>query len=392
MLTAATRLREIEESATVAISDLSRRLRAAGVDVIDLSGGDPDFPTPQHIVAAARDAMDEGFTHYVSSRGIPDLLDAIAHKLKTENGLPLDAPGESILVTPSAKFALAATLLALVNPGDEVIVPTPAWVSYDAMIRLAGGIPVHVPLAPDGFRLDAADMRRALTARTRLILVNSPNNPTGRVLAEPELRAIADVARDANLLVISDEIYERIVFDGAVHRSLGTLPGMFERTVTINGFSKTYAMTGWRLGYLAGPPRIVREVLKVHQHVVTCASSFAMRAGVAALRGPRQSADEMVAAYRERRALAVPLLNAMPGIRCPWPEGTFYLFPGFRFRRPLSSTEFASLLLERAHVAVTPGSAFGKAGEGHIRISLTNGRDWLERALERIRRVLADVD
>jgi aspartate aminotransferase len=388
MRIAAGRARAIHESGTVAAHDRSRRLIEAGVDVADLSGGDPDFPTPEHIVEAAARAMGEGYTHYVSSRGVPALLTAIGEKLVRENSLPIDDPREMILVTPSGKFAAAAAALALIDTGDDVLILDPSFPSFDALVHMAGGRPVHVGLTwENGFRVDEAHLRAALTPRTRGIIVNSPNNPTGRVLSPDEVAAVCAIARDADLLVFSDEIYERITYPGVTHVSLGALSGMFHRTITLNGFSKTYAMTGWRLGYLAGPPDLVREILKVHQHLATCAASFSQVGAVAALRGPQTVVETMVQEYATRRDRVIPALNSLPGVSCPWPEGAFYAFP--RIDGVTNSVELATTLIDDAHVSVTPGAAFGPAGEGHIRLSFANGRERLEAAIERLQRFFA---
>ena len=388
MRTAASRVQTIQESGTVAAHDRSRRLIDAGVEVVDLSGGDPDFSTPDHIVDAATHAMREGYTHYVGSRGVPGLLAAIAEKLVRDNALPVEDPHQMILVTPSGKYAAAAAILALVESGDEVLILDPSFPSFDALVRLAGGQPVHVELQwGEGFSVDESRLRAALSTRTRAIVVNSPNNPTGRVLSQSEAAAIAAVAQEADLLVFSDEIYERITYDRAAHISLGSLPGMFQRTITLNGFSKTYAMTGWRLGYLAAPASFVREILKVHQHLVTCAASFSQVGGLAALRGPQTCVQTMVAEYTARRARLIPTLNNLPGVVCSWPEGAFYAFP--RIEGVGDSAELATTLLEEAHVSVTPGAAFGPAGEGHLRLSFANGRDRLDNAVGRMQEFFA---
>ena len=380
-----TRLGRTEPSATIAVSDRARVLRAQGRDIIALAGGDPDFPTPHHIVEAAEAALRAGDTHYPPSRGRPALIEAIADKLARENGVRVKP--NQVIVTPGAKWALLVALAALVNPGDEVIVLDPAWVSYAPMVGLNDAQPVHVALpAADDYWITEARLRAALTERSKVLLVNSPNNPTGRVLTREEIDAIVRVASEADLYVISDEIYEHLVFDGAVHHSLAAEPGMAERTVIINGFSKAYAMTGWRLGWLAAPEPVASLAMNLHSQGVTSASSFAMAAGVAALTGPQDCIGEMVAAYADRRRFMVEALNAIEGIECEAPDGAFYLFP----RLPnsgLDSVALAERLLEQGDIAAVPGIAFGEAGEGHLRFTIATSMSDLERAADRLAKV-----
>ncbi len=383
----AARVRDLAPSPTIGVSDRARALRAEGVDVIDLGGGDPDFITPQHIRDAAAAAMNAGETHYVASNGTPAFRVAISDKLRRDNGIEVDAK-DGILVTPGAKAALFEAILALVEPGVDILVLDPAWVSYVPMIEMAGGRAVRVALDPDDqFRITHGQLSAAVTPATRGILVNSPNNPTGRVLTRDELDAIAAVAQEHDLLVYADEMYEKIVYDGHQHLSLATLPGMDERTLTFNGLSKAYAMTGWRLGYVAGPVPYVKQIAKVHSHSVTCATSFAQAGGVAALTGPQEFIGEMVAAWDRRRRAVAAGLSAINGITCPLVEGAFYAFADVR-ETGLSSMDLADLLLREAHVAATPGIAFGDAGEGHIRLSFATADDLLERAVERIANLL----
>ena len=379
----ATRVRDLAPSPTLAVSDRARALKAQGIDVIDLGGGDPDFMTPEHVRRAAADAMNAGDTHYVSSSGTPALRQAIAAKLLADNGVPVEANG-GIIVTPGGKQALFEATLALVEPGVDALILEPAWVSYVPMVELAGGNAVPVPLDPDDhFRVTPERLAAALTPASRVLFVNSPNNPTGRVLDDQELDAIVSFAVANDLLVFSDEIYEKILFDGQRHRSIAGLPGMADRTLTFNGFSKAYAMTGWRLGYVAGPPVLIEHIEKVHSHSATCATSFAQTAGVTALTGPQDFIAEMVTAWDRRRRAVCDGLSAIPGVSCPLVEGAFYAFPDVR-GRGMSSSELSDLLLQEAHVAVTPGIAFGAAGEGHVRLSFATSDELLERAVERI--------
>lgn len=381
----AERVRQLRPSPTLAVSDRARALRQQGIDVIDLGGGDPDFPTPTHICQAAADAMFRGETHYVASAGIPELRRAIARKLQAENRIPV-TPDE-IIVTPGGKAALFVSILALVGPGDDVLMFDPGWVSYEPMVLMAGARCLHVPLLPEeNYRVTREAIEAVLTPQTRLMIVNSPNNPTGRVLTREEAEAIVAVAQEHDIVVISDEIYEKIIYDGREHLSLAAFPGMAERTLTVNGFSKAYAMTGWRLGYVAGPAPLIRQIMKVHSHSATCATSFAQWGGVAALEGPQDVIDAMVAAWDRRRRFVTERLNAIPGFRCPLPEGAFYAFPDVS-GTGLSGQEVAQKLIEEAYVGVTPGDAFGASGSGCIRLSFATADELLERALDRIANV-----
>ncbi len=379
----AERMQVMKPSPTLVVSDTARQLTAAGHDVVDLGGGDPDFPTPAHIIQAAAEAMESGFTHYVASSGIPPLRKAIVAKLQRDNGLTYDPNGE-IIVTPGGKAAIAVSLLALVGSGDEVLILDPGWVSYAPATQLADATPVQVPLSPDDNWTITADLlRQYITPHSRVLIFNSPNNPTGRVATRAELEAVATVAQEHDLIVISDEIYEKLIYDGHTHTSIASLPGMQERTIIVNGFSKPYAMTGWRLGYVAAPRDLVKQIATIHSHTATCATSFAQVGGVAAYDGSQECITTMNVAYDRRRRLVAEGLSALPGITCPLPEGAFYAFADIR-GTGLSSTEFATQLLESQYVAVTPGDAFGPAGAGYVRLSVANSDTMLAKAVERI--------
>ena len=352
-------------------------MRAAGVDVLDLASGDPDFATPEPIRAAAKSALDAGDTHYVSPAGVADLREAIVAKLKAENGIEVNAA--QVLVTPGGKAALFDAVQALVEPGVEVLLPEPAWVSFRPMVELAGGSVRSVPLG-DGFRLTREALEAAVTSRAKVLIINSPCNPTGRVLDDSERAAIAATAIEHDLVVLSDEIYEHVIYSPHRHVSLASLPGMAERTLTVNGFSKAFAMTGWRIGYLAGPAALVSAASKVHGHSATCVSGFGQAGALAALRSPRALVDEMVAAWARRREVVCMAINAMNGFRCPLPDGAFYAFVDVR-GTGLSSQAVAAELLEKHNVAVVPGPAFGAAGEGFSRLSFATSDETLERAL-----------
>lgn len=383
----ATRVRDAAPSPTLAVSDKARQLKAEGIDIIDLGGGDPDFITPKHVRDAATDAMNTGDTHYVASPGTPALRKAIGAKLKTDNGIEVD-PLKGILVTPGGKAALFETAMALVEPGVDVMILEPAWVSYVPMIELAGGRAIHVGLNPDdNFAITRDILESHVTPGTRAILINSPNNPTGRVLTQDELETLADFAREHDILVWTDEMYEKILYGSQTHTSIATLPGMAERTLTFNGLSKAYAMTGWRLGYVAGPPAIISEIAKVHSHAVTCATSFAQAGGVAALTGDQSFIGEMVTAWDRRRQLIANGLNAVKGLHVPDIEGAFYAFVDGR-ETGLDDVTLADTLLREAHVAVVPGAAFGECGAGHFRLSFATSDDALSKAVDRITGVL----
>jgi aspartate aminotransferase len=348
--------------------------------VVNLGGGDPDFDTPLHIVDAATEAIRRGLTHYVASKGIPELRRAIAAKFRRDNQVAYD-PDTEVIATAGGKLALYIALAAMIEPGDEILIFDPAWVSYEPMIRMLDGIPVDVPLRPeDNFILDPDALRNRITPRTKAMILNSPNNPTGRVLTPEELAIVAGAAQEHGIWALSDEIYEPIVYDGHRHTSLAALPGMRDLTVTINGMSKAYAMTGWRLGYLGAPAPLCEQILKVQQHVVTCAPSFVQAAGVAALLGPQDCVAEMVAEYDRRRRFMTDALNAIPGVQCPLPQGAFYLFPRVAYRG-LDSNALARFMIEKAHVAVTPGAAFGRTASQNIRLTFATSMANLRQAV-----------
>lgn len=377
------RVKKLAPSPTLAVSDRARQLKAQGIDVIDLGGGDPDFITPQHIRDAAIAAMNAGDTHYVASEGVPALRKAIARKLRDDNGIEVDPMG-GVIVTPGGKQALFEAALAFVEPGVDVLIPEPAWVSYGPMCELAGGTPVPVATSPEeNWRITSQALAAAVTPRSRILLLNSPNNPTGRVLDDDELATIADFVHEHDLLVFSDEMYEKILYDGNTHTSIATLPGMAERTLIFNGLSKAYAMTGWRLGYVAGPREYLKEIAKVHSHSVTCATSFVQQAGVVALTGSQEFISEMVEAWDRRRKNLAAGLNAINGVHCPLVEGAFYAFVDIR-GTGMSSSDASDRFLQEAHVAVTPGVAFGESGEGHVRLSFATSDELLEGAVERL--------
>ncbi len=383
----ADRVLNMQPSPTLAVSDRVRTLRQQGLDVVDLGGGEPDFPSPEHVCRAAIEAMNAGDTHYVASQGTPQLRKAIAQKLKDDNGIEVGV--DQIIVTPGAKSALFSSVLALVQNGDDVVMFDPGWVSYEPMARVAGAGVVMIPLDPaNDYHVSREAIEPHLTKNSRVIIVNTPNNPTGRMLSREELNAIAEIAIERNMVVISDEIYEKISYDGNQHISIGSLPGMAERTLTVNGFSKAYAMTGWRLGYVAGPQEVMRQVAKIHSHSVTCATSFGQAGATAALEGPQGFIDMMVEAWDRRRHVIVSGLNDVPGFSCPMPEGAFYALPDVS-GTGLSGTDVAKRLIDEALVGVTSGDAFGDVTRNHIRLSFANSDESIESALKRIRKIFA---
>jgi aspartate aminotransferase len=383
----ADRVREMQPSPTVAVSDRVRALRQQGLDVIDLGGGEPDFPTPEHVCRAAVEAMMAGDTHYVASAGTQQLRAAIARKLNADNDIDVDV--DSIIVTPGAKSALFSSVLALVQAGDDVVMFDPGWVSYQPMANVAGAGVVRVPLDPAAnYAITRAEVEPHLTPNSRVVIVNTPSNPTGRMLTREELGVIAELAIERDMIVISDEIYEKISYDGNQHISIASLANMAERTLTVNGFSKAYAMTGWRLGYVAGPREIIRQVAKIHSHSVTCATSFGQVGAVAALEGPQNFIDSMVEAWDRRRHMIVSGLNSVPGFTCAMPEGAFYALPDVS-GTGLNGTGVAKLLIDDVGVGVTPGDAFGEVTRDHIRLSFANSDESIESAIGRICKVFS---
>jgi aspartate aminotransferase len=372
----ADRLTRVEPSATLAVSNLASELEDSGEDVVDLSVGEPDFQTPQNIIDAGKEAMEEGRTGYAPTNGIPQLRDAIAAKLN-QQGLK-QYVAENVIVTPGAKQALYETVQALVDDGDEVALLDPAWVSYEPMVRMAGGTLTRIDLSPHDFQLEPAldNLADAVSDDTGLLIVNSPSNPSGAVYTDAALCGVRDLAVEHDITVISDEIYEQITY-GCEATSLGTLSGMEDRTVTINGFSKAYSMTGWRLGYLAAPDDLIDQAGKLQSHSVSCATNFVQHAGVEALKNTDQAVEEMAVVFKERRDMFVELL-ADYGAEVSVPEGAFYMMV------PVAENDEAwcEEALTDVQVATTPGSAFGTPG--YARISYAASRERLQEGVERL--------
>jgi len=382
------RLGALTPSLTLAIVERTKALRAEGVEIWGLSAGEPDFDTPTPIREAAKAALDRGETRYGPVAGQPQLRRLIARKLECENNLSY-SPDE-ILVTNGGKQALYNLMMAVIDPGDEVLIPAPYWLSYPEMVRLAGGVPVMLPTdEATGFKVSAAQLEAAVTPRTRLLVINSPSNPTGMVYRRDELEALAAVAVRHDLLVVSDEIYEKLVYDGAEHVSIGSLnPEIFKRTITCNGFSKAYAMTGWRLGYLAGPREIIAAAAAVQSHSTSNVAAYSQAGAVVALEHPEVPAAvaRMVAVFAERRLRLFEALTAIPGVRCACAEGAFYLFPDIS-ASGLDSTDFCEQLLAEEHVACVPGIAFGS--DRHIRLSYAADLATIERGAAGLARFMA---
>ena len=380
------RVRSLKAEGAYAVLAKARALEAEGRDIIHLEIGQPDFPTPVHVAEAGVAAIRQGRTRYTAPAGSPDLRRAIAETAGALRGLSFQP--EEVVVGPGGKPGIYYAVMALVDAGDEVIIPDPGFPSYAAIVRIAGGTPVGVRLDSDGlYNFDMADFERKLSPRMRLIIHNSPSNPTGGVTPLPALERIADAARSQDLWVISDEIYCQLVFDGEAP-SIAGLPGMRERTVIVDGFSKTYSMTGWRLGYGIMPAALADRVALLVTHSVGCTADFTQAAGAAALLGDQSTVAAMRESFRQRRGRTVAALNAIPGVACAMPAGAFYAFPDIR-SFGLSSTEMAGYLLNDAGVATLAGSDFGPGGEGYLRISYATSQELLDMAIDRMRKALA---
>lgn len=355
-------------------------------DVISLGIGEPDFITPAPILQAGQRALERGETHYTSNSGLLELRAAVAGELQRRYGVAYH-PDHEVLLTVGVSEALYLALTALLDPGDEVIVPQPAFVAYTAEVTLAGGVPVSVPTyAADQFQVSAEAVAARITPRTKAILIGYPNNPTGAVMTRENLARLAALAEQHDLVVISDEIYDRLVYGGFEHVCFASLPGMRARTLTLGGFSKSHAMTGWRLGYAAGPAELLAALRKIHQYTIMSAPTVAQYAALEAYTAGEPFVQQMVAEYDRRRRLLVDGLNAL-GLECFEPRGAFYAFPAVA-RSGLDETRFADLLLEQEHVAVIPGSAFGQGGEGYVRLCYATAYDKIEQALERLQRFM----
>ena len=377
----AARVGEVTPSLTLAIDTKAKAMKREGLDVLSFSVGEPDFNTPAHIRAAAEAALEQGKTRYGPVAGEPKLREAIAQKLQRDNHLSY-AP-ENIIVTNGGKHSLYNLMMALIEPGDEVIIPAPYWVSYPEMVKLAGGTPVILPTTVEsGFKLSPEQLQQAITPKTKLFVFNSPSNPTGMVYSPSEVKALAQVIEQHDVWVVSDEIYEKILYDGAEHLSIGSVSqAAFERTIISSGFAKTYAMTGWRVGFLAAPIPLVKAVSTIQGHSTSNVCTFAQYGAVAAYEGSQDCVDEMVAAFAERRKVILEYINSIPGFTCPEPNGAFYVFPNIG-KLGIKSLDFCAALLEKKQVAVVPGIAFG--ADDCVRISYAASLDAIHEGMERL--------
>lgn len=389
------RIRQVAPSQTLELNSKIAQLRKEGRQIIALNSGEPDFNTPRPIIEAAYQAMLEGKTKYTQTPGIPELRDAICDKLRRENGISYSS--DQVLVSIGAKYALTLAFLAVCNPGDEVIIPTPCWVSYVEMVKLAEAVPVLVPVLADN-RLDTGALEQAITPKTKVILINSPNNPTGAVYTEESLRQVAELALKHQILVMSDEVYEKLIYGSTPHVSVASFsPEVRELTLTVNAFSKTYSMTGWRLGYLAGPKDIIKGISAIQGQTTSNATSFAQWAGVTALESCDSYVEEMRQAFEQRRDYLYNRLSAIPGFDCPFPDGAFYLFPdvkGFFGKKTGSrviedASALCDYLLDEAGVALVPGNAF--EAPHAIRFTYSNSMENLVEAMDLIEKAVSKL-
>jgi aspartate aminotransferase len=377
------RAASLAPSLTLVIDSKAKQMKAEGLDVVGFGAGEPDFDTPQHIKDAAIKALNEGFTKYTPSSGIPELRQAIADKFKRENGLSYKP--SQIVVSNGGKHSCYNVVLATCEEGDEVIIPSPYWLSYPEMVKLAGATPVILPTSDQTeFKVTPEQLRGAITPRTRLFIFNTPSNPTGSVYTPEEIKALGDICVEKGVLIMSDEIYEHLLYDGAVHKSVASFsPAHYDHTIVVHGFAKAWSMTGWRLGFLAAPEPIAKAIDAVQSHSTSNPTSFAQKGAVAALTGSQEHLKGWLAEYARRRTYAWKKLNGMPGVSCVNSKGAFYLFPNIS-KLGLKSTEFCARLLEAEMVAAVPGVAFG--ADDYIRLSYATSMVNIEKGLERMER------
>ena len=378
----------LQPSPTLAIDTKAKQMKATGEDVCNFGAGEPDFDTPEHIKAAAIEALNDGFTKYTPSSGIPELRQAIADKLFADNGI--EYKPTQIIVSTGAKQSCMNAILATCQPGDEVIIPAPYWVSYPEMVRLSGAEPVFVPTTEaNNWKMSAEQFADAMTPRTKMVIINSPNNPTGAVYTREELEAIVEVADDEGIIILSDEMYEKLVYDDVKAVSIASLSkAAYELTITINGFSKAFAMTGWRLGYMAAPENVAKAIDSIQSHMTSNPTSFAQRGGLAALKGDQQCIADMRDEFSVRRDYVYGRISTMPNVTVTKPDGAFYVLVNIE-RTSLTSTNFADRLLSKQKVAVVPGIAFGN--DKTIRISYATSLDVIKKGLDRLEEFLRSV-
>jgi aspartate aminotransferase len=388
MIKLAARVGEVPPSITLAIAAKAKAMKAEGIDVCSLSTGEPDFDTPEHIKAAAKQALDAGKTKYGPVAGEPQLKAAIARKLLSDNNLNYQP--ENIIVTNGGKHSLYNLMMALIDPGDEVIIPAPYWLSYPEMVKLASGKPVIVRTdASTGYKITPEQLTRAITPKTKLFVLNSPSNPTGMVYTPAEIKALAEVIVDRDILVVADEIYEKIIYDGAQHVSIGSLgKEIFDRTLISSGFAKAYSMTGWRVGYLAGPIELIKATSTIQGHSTSNVCTFAQYGAISALESSQESVEKMRQAFAQRRQVIFELLDAVPGISCIKPDGAFYMFVNIS-KTGMNSLEFCDAFLEQQQVAVIPGIAFG--ADDHIRLSYATDLGTIKKAVERLDKFVRSI-
>ncbi|EKV03782.1 aspartate/tyrosine/aromatic aminotransferase [Leptolyngbya sp. PCC 7375] len=377
----AARVQQVTPSMTLAISAKAKAMKAEGLDICSFSAGEPDFDTPEHIREAAKRALDEGKTRYGPAAGEPRLRSAIATKLRNENKLAYNA--ENIIVTNGGKHSLYALMMITIEAGDEVLIPAPYWVSYPEIVKLAGGTPVMMPTtAESGYKITPKQLQQAITPKTKFLIFNSPSNPTGMVYSPEEVRALADVVVANDIWVVADEIYEKILYDGAQHLSIGAVSeAMFNRTIVSNGFAKAYAMTGWRLGYLAGPAELIKAANTLQSQSTSNVCTFAQYGAIAALESSQDCVETMRQAFAKRRTAIVNLVNSIPGLNCVIPNGAFYLFINIS-KTGLTSLDFCNRLLDEKYVAAVPGVAFG--ADSGIRVSYATDMTTIEQGMERL--------
>jgi aspartate/methionine/tyrosine aminotransferase len=364
----------------------AKRLEAEGMDIIHLEIGEPDFDTPENIVEAGVQALKGGYTHYGPSPGLMEVRERIAQEVSRTRDI--SATADNVVVTPGGKPIMFFVMLALVDEGDEVLYPNPGFPIYESMINFVGGVPVPIRLSLDrDFDLDVDEVAGQITSRTRLMILNSPNNPCGSIIGKGELEALAGLATEHDIPILSDEIYSRFLYEGE-HHSVASFPGMTDRTIILDGFSKTYAMTGWRIGYGVMPLELVEPISRLSTNSVSCTASFTQMAALEAMDGPQEEPYKIVAEFKKRRDIIVNGLNRITGIRCPMPKGAFYVFPDVK-GTGMTSREFADGLLEDEGVACLAGESFGEYGKGCVRFSFANSAENIERALERINRFVA---
>ena len=396
MANLAERMNHFSLSPTAAMLAKVTELRQQGKDIISLNVGEPDFSTPDYIKAAGRAAIEANFTRYTTESGIPELRRAIADKLLRDNGVEYAL--NEITTTVGAKQAIFSAMMVIAGPGDEVLLPIPCWVSYTEMIKLAGAKPVFVPVRPDNYELDMAAIEAAITPHTKAIIICTPNNPTGAVYREESLRQLAQLAQEHDFFIVADEIYEKLVYDGAKHFSVASISREIQdRTITVNGFSKAYAMTGWRIGYAAARADVIKGIIAMQSQTTSCTNAIAQRAALDALQGPQDDVAAMVAAFKERKDYVVARLNAMEGITCPDTKGAFYVYPdvqthlgkSFKETKIKTAVELCQYLLDEALISTVPGEAYNVPGK--LRISYSNSMENLEKAMDRMEAALKQL-